>query len=73
MKELNSELISQSKEAIDLIEKSGVIITPMPAKSDLEEFYRVGERVAQELSGEVYPRDLLDRVYKILDRVRKSP
>ena len=73
MNELNSELIGQSREAIDLIEKSGVIITPMPAKSDLEEFYRVGERVAQELSGEVYPRDLLDRVYKILDRVRKSP
>ena len=43
---------------------------PMPEKSDLENFYKIHEQVAKNLSGKVYPSELLDRVYGILQKVR---
>ncbi|MFC1866848.1 TRAP transporter substrate-binding protein DctP [Thermodesulfobacteriota bacterium] len=73
MADLTSELITQTEEAVSLIQKSGVEITLDPTESDLEDFYTIHDRVAQELSGVIYPKALLDKVYEILDHVRKGP
>ena len=72
MADLTSELIIQEQEAIDVIQQSGVTVTPMPSEQELEEFHRIHHRVASELTGVVYPKELLDRVYEILDRTRKT-
>ncbi|MFC1533386.1 TRAP transporter substrate-binding protein DctP [Thermodesulfobacteriota bacterium] len=72
MNDLTSELVSQTKEAVSLIKKSGVVISPTPAKSDLRDFYMVHDQVAQDLAGVIYPRELLDRVYGILERIRRT-
>jgi len=71
MAELTVELRKQSRESIALLQKSGLRIVPMPAEPDLNAFYKVHDRVAQALEGEMYPKDVLDRVYAILKR--KSP
>ena len=62
MAELATELKKQSQEAITLIQESGVEIIPIPAQTELENFYAVHDRVAPKLSGEVYPKELLDRI-----------
>ena len=68
MADLTTELRTQAEESIKLIEKSGVKIIPMPAESDLKDFYRIHDQVAQKLTGTVYPKEVLDKVYKILKR-----
>jgi TRAP-type C4-dicarboxylate transport system substrate-binding protein len=70
MSVLTKDLREQSGEAIRQIEKSGLAIVPPPVGKDLAEFYGIHDRVAQALSGKVYPRELLERVYMILGRSR---
>ncbi|MFH1350180.1 MAG: TRAP transporter substrate-binding protein DctP [Pseudomonadota bacterium] len=68
MSALTSELRKQTEESIMLLQKSGIEITPMPSETDLKEFYKVHDLVAQKLAGEIYPKELLNRVYGILKR-----
>lgn len=70
MTALTSELRSQNEESVRVIEKSGLKVTPMPSEPDLKEFYKVHEQVAQRLVGRVYPKELLDRLYLILQKGR---
>ena len=60
----------QAKEAITLIQDSGVKIVPAPTGSDLEKVYKVHDQVAQRLTGKLFSKELLDRVYVILKRSR---
>jgi TRAP-type C4-dicarboxylate transport system substrate-binding protein len=68
MARLTSELRKQTAESIGLIEKSGLTVLPMPDNADLNKFYKVHDRVAKALTGTLYPKDILDRVYGILKR-----
>lgn len=68
MADLTKELRKQNEEAIQIIKDSGVTITPSPAGSDLEELRSTHARVARDLTGKVYPKEVLDRVYRLLKR-----
>jgi TRAP-type C4-dicarboxylate transport system substrate-binding protein len=68
MSRLTLELRAQSDEAIRVLEKGGITIPPLPTGSDLKDFYAVHDQVARKLSGKVYPRELLERIYGILKR-----
>jgi len=70
MSKLTQELRGQNQEAIRTIEKSGVTILPMPAEPDLKPFYRVHDRVAGKLAGDLFPKELLDRIYEIVSKMR---
>ena len=65
MAALTVELRKQNREAVDIIHQSGLTIVPAPDGKDLEAFQAIGPVVAQKLTGEVYPKELLDRVYQI--------
>jgi TRAP-type C4-dicarboxylate transport system substrate-binding protein len=65
---LTSDLRMQSEETIRLLEKRGLTILPLPSGADLQAFYKVHDQVALALAGEIYPKELLDRVYSILGR-----
>jgi len=73
MAELTSELIRQANEAIEIIQKSGVTLTPMPAENEMKDFYKIHDLVALDLADDIYPKNLLDRVYKLLESIRNSP
>jgi TRAP-type C4-dicarboxylate transport system substrate-binding protein len=68
MRDLTLALRVQNKEAIKLIQDSGLSITPTPTGQILQEFYSVHDQVAKNLTGEIYPKELLERVYGILKR-----
>jgi len=68
MANLTSELRKKTEDTVNLIKAGGTGIIPEPSDADLKEFYRVHDRVAQNLAGRIYPRELLDRVYEILKR-----
>ncbi len=70
MEVMTADLRKQEKEAIAVMEKSGIQILPLPAEPDLKDFYNVHDRVAQALAGKMYSKDLLERVYGILKRHR---
>jgi len=72
MAELTSDLRKQSEESVRLIEKSGLKLIPMPSGGDLKDFYKVHDRVAESLTGKIYSKELLDRVYGILKKHRTS-
>lgn len=65
---LTSELRTQTEEAMKVLERAGVKLLPSPSESDLKAFYKVHDQVAKKLAEDVYPKELLDRVYKILKR-----
>jgi TRAP-type C4-dicarboxylate transport system substrate-binding protein len=68
MKELTLDLRRQNTEAIKIIQDSGLEIIPMPKAGALDEFYAVHDKVARSLTNKIYPKELLERVYKILNR-----
>ena len=70
MERLTIELRKQTEESVALLEKGGIKILPMPQDADLKEFYRVHEEVAQALTGKLYPKDMLDKVYDLLKQSR---
>jgi TRAP-type C4-dicarboxylate transport system substrate-binding protein len=70
MDRLTLELRKQTEESVALLEKGGIKILPMPQGTDLQEFYKVHEQVAQALTGKLYSRDLLDKVYDLLKKNR---
>lgn len=70
MTNLTSDLRQQTEESIQLIQKSGLEIIPVPPEPDLRRFYETHDQVAQKLVGKIYPKELLDRVYGILKRTR---
>jgi TRAP-type C4-dicarboxylate transport system substrate-binding protein len=70
MDRLTLELRKQTQESLALLEKGGIKILPMPSGADLQEFYKVHEQVAQALTGRLYSRDVLDKVYGLLKKNR---
>lgn len=70
MERLTIELRKQTEESVVLLEKGGIKILPMPQDADLKEFYRVHDQVAQALTGKLYPKDILDKVYDLLKKSR---
>jgi len=70
MERLTLELRKQTEESVAVLEKGGIKILPAPEEADLKEFYKIHDRVAQALSGKVYPKEVLDRVYDILKKNR---
>jgi len=70
MESLTLKLRKQTEESVALLEKGGIKILPIPEGADLKEFYKVHDRVAQALTGKVYPKEVLDRVYDILKKNR---
>jgi TRAP-type transport system periplasmic protein len=66
MADLTVQLRKQTQEAIDIIRKSGLTIIPAPEGEVLARFQAIREVVARKLTGEVYPKELLDRVNQIL-------
>jgi len=70
MERLTLELRKQTEESVALLEKGGIKILPVPDEADLKEFYKVHDRVAQALTGKVYPKEVLHLVYNILKKHR---
>lgn len=68
MRDLTDALRKQTSETMQLIRDSGLTVTPSPSGDALEEFYGVHDRVARDLAGTIYPKELLDTVYKNLER-----
>jgi TRAP-type C4-dicarboxylate transport system substrate-binding protein len=66
MVDLTLELREQNKEAIQIIQDSGVTITPTPTGNDLEEFRNIHNQVANKMAGEMYPKEILDRVNMLI-------
>lgn len=70
MGSLTQELRRQTGNTITALRDGGITVLPMPTGKDLEDFYRVHDKVAQKLTGKVYPKEILEQVYKILNRPR---
>ena len=69
MAELTLTLRDQNKEAFQLILDSGTNIIPVPSGSSLNEFYNIHKQVARKLTGKIYPKEILEQVYRILKRL----
>jgi TRAP-type C4-dicarboxylate transport system substrate-binding protein len=70
MQKLTVNLRSQNKETIQLMRESGLTVVPAPTGAALAEFYRIHDQVAQELTGKLYPKEILEEIYNILKRSR---
>ena len=68
MRSLTLTLRSQNNEAVKLIKDSGLTIVPVPVGQDLEDFYNIHDKVAENLTGTIYPKQVLKQVYDILKR-----
>jgi TRAP-type C4-dicarboxylate transport system substrate-binding protein len=71
MEELSDEMNRQAKESIEIIRKNGLKIIPMPKGSPLEEFRSLHKQVTQDLTNVIFPKELLEKVYKILEKHRQ--
>jgi hypothetical protein len=65
---LTSDLRKQTEECFGVLEKGGIKVLPVPGESDLNDFHKVHDQVAQGLEGKIYPKEFLNRVYGILKR-----
>jgi TRAP-type C4-dicarboxylate transport system substrate-binding protein len=73
MSDLTLELRKQSEQAINEIQKQGVTVIPEPVGQDLEAFHKVHQQVAANLSNKLFPEELLQHIYKILNQSRATP
>jgi len=71
MAEMTLTLRAQNKEAVQFIQEGGVTVIPVPTGNALKEFYSIHARVADELVGKIFPKEILNRVYTLLEEVRK--
>jgi TRAP-type transport system periplasmic protein len=71
MSELTTQLRRQTRESIELLEERGIQVVAIPDDADLKDFYRVHDQVARALEGKVYPKEVLERVYTILETARR--
>ena len=67
MADLTETLRRQKEEAVQVIQDSGITVTPVEGEAR-KPFYAIHTEVARKLSGEIYPEELLLRVYQILNR-----
>jgi TRAP-type C4-dicarboxylate transport system substrate-binding protein len=65
---LTTALRGQTREALKTIQDAGLTITPSPSGAALEAFYEVHAKVAAKLTDTLYPKSVLDAVYRILNR-----
>ena len=65
---LTQTLRQQREEAIKVIQASGITVIPVPTPEARKPFFRIHEKVAQKLAGNIYSEELLLKVYKILGR-----
>ena len=72
MAELTQDLRAQNTETIHLLEQKGIKVLPMPPNPDLQDFYKVGHKVAKELTGKIYPAELLERINSVLGKARQE-
>lgn len=70
MNDLTSALRNKNKEAIQIIKNSGLTILPAPSGNALKQFYSIHDQVALKLTGKLYQKEVLDRVYEILKKSR---
>jgi len=68
MSNLTDALREQASETTQLMKDSGLTIVPSPSGDALGAFYGVHDRVARDLAGDIYPKQLLDTVYENLER-----
>jgi len=67
-RDLTAALRKQTREAVEAIRESKVTILPPPQGEDLKAFYAIHDKVAEKLTGVIYPREVLEMVYRILKR-----
>jgi TRAP-type transport system periplasmic protein len=67
MAALTIELRKQNEEATKIINDSGVKITPAPTGADLVEFKSIHSQVAKKMTGTIYPKEVLDMIYGLLN------
>ena len=67
MSDLTVTLRRQKEEAVQVIQDSGITVTPVEGEAR-KPFYAIHTEVARKLSGKIYPEELLLRVYQILNR-----
>lgn len=70
MADLTNDLRAQADESVSLLKKSGLTILPMPPENELKKFLKVHDEVAKDLTGKIYPQELLERVYRL---IKKAP
>ena len=70
MADLTTQLRDQTEEAIEVIRKSGLTITPVPKGEALNQFHAIGVEVTRKLTSKVFPKKLLDRVYMLLKKAQ---
>ena len=68
MADLTKTLRHQTEEAIQVIRDSGITVIPAPTEEARKPFYHIHNEVARKLCGDIYPKELLLRVYQILNR-----
>ncbi len=67
MADLTETLRRQKEEAVQVIQDSGITVTPVEGEAR-KPFYAIHTEVARKLAGKIYPEELLLRVYQILNR-----
>lgn len=70
MEKLTNELQIQTIEAIKVIKDKGIIMSPVPEGEELQRFNDLNNEIGNALKGEVYPEELLDKVYNVLRKYR---
>jgi len=70
-RKLVDEIAAENLKAEKELSAQGVKIIPVP-KSDEKELAELGVKVARAMQGKLYPKELLDRVLKLLEEKRKA-
>jgi len=70
MQKLTKEMRKQNIEAVQVIQDSGVSITPSPTGKDLEDFLNIHDRVSKKLTGKIYPKEILDKIDHLITKSR---
>lgn len=67
---LLKEIQEDNSKSIEVMQKNGLKLAPMPTPEEIKQFHELGEKTRKNLTGDLFSKELLDRVLSHLEELK---
>ncbi|MFQ5717406.1 MAG: TRAP transporter substrate-binding protein DctP, partial [Nitrospinales bacterium] len=71
LERLVRQIKRDNESSVDVMKQSGVTLARMPGQAEIDKFHEAGRTIRKNLTGKLFPRELLDAVMAYLKEARQ--